>query len=243
MGRPFDRDTFRKAYDQWVTGGRFNEEPSYYPRYRSRYEGLMETYAGLAPPGPIDVLDIGGGQYALLTRKLWNDRSAVADVVDDQLGYVRDCGVATHVWNLAMEDAPFEDRFDIVIFSEVIEHLPIPGYIALERLRRVLKPGGLLICTTPNFYRLRNVVYVAIGKRIYDHFKRPEEGPLGHVIEYDRDRLAWAMNRAGFRDVTVECRQCRHQPNDLAFRVMSWLGSPLFLVPRFRDTMVAVGRT
>jgi SAM-dependent methyltransferase len=240
MVRPFDLRGFRAAYDEWIVRGQFNEEPSYYPRYRSRYEGLMKRYAELVCPEPVDVLDIGGGQYALLALKLWGDRSAVADVVDTQLGYVRDCGVATHVWNLAKEDAPFEQRFDVVIFSEVIEHLPIPGYIALDRLRRVLKPGGLVICTTPNFYRLRNVVYTAIGKRIYDHFKLPEEGPLGHVIEYDQDRLSWAMQRAGFRNIQVECRQFPHQPNDPVFRVLSWVGSPLFLVPRFRDTMIGV---
>jgi 2-polyprenyl-3-methyl-5-hydroxy-6-metoxy-1,4-benzoquinol methylase len=241
MGRLFDRRAFRETFDRWIVHGRFNEIPSYYPRYRSRYEGIVKLYSELAGPAPLDVLDIGGGQYALLTHKLWEDRAAVADVVDDHLDYVRSCGVATHHWNLAEEDAPFDKRFDVVVFSEVIEHLPIPGYIALQRLRRVLKPHGLLICTTPNFYRLRNVVYVAIGKRIYDHFKLPGEGPLGHVIEYDQKRLEWAMQGAGFRDVSVELRQFPHQPNDLVFRIMSWIGSPLFLVPRFRDTMIAVG--
>jgi SAM-dependent methyltransferase len=242
MGRNFDRQAFYDTFDQWIAGGRFQEEPSYYPRYRSRYEGLTQKYAELAGPAPIDLLDIGGGQYALLAHKLWGDRASVADV-DSKLEYLQESGVTTHVWNLAKEDASFEGKFDVVIFSEVIEHLPMPGYVALERLRKVLKTGGFLICTTPNFFRLRNVVYVAIGKGIYDNMKLPEDGATGHVIEYDPKRFRWVMERAGFRDVKISLHQYPHQPNDMVFRVMSWLGSPLFLIPRFRDTMIAVGRT
>ena len=60
-------------------------------------------------------------------------------------------------------------KFDFVFFSEVIEHLPIPGYIVLGRLRKVLRPGGVIICTTPNLYRLKNVLYMALGLPIFDY--------------------------------------------------------------------------
>lgn len=45
---------------------------------------------------------------------------------------------------------PFEDNFfDVVISSEVIEHTPDP-LKAISEFRRVLKPGGILVVTTPN---------------------------------------------------------------------------------------------
>ena len=40
----------------------------------------MKRFCDLASPIPIDVLDIGGGQLALLCKKLWNDRACVADL-------------------------------------------------------------------------------------------------------------------------------------------------------------------
>lgn len=248
MARPLDVRRFRETYERWIVRGRFNELPEYYPRYRSRYEGLLRRFAAQAGDEPLDVLDIGGGQLALLCSKLWDDRATAADVFADGRGdrresYLRENGVATLGWNLAQEEAPCARRFDAVFFAEVIEHLPIPGYVALERLRRVLQPGGLLLCTTPNFYRLRNIVYVAIGKRIFDHFREPGEGPLGHVIEYDEPRLRWQLDRAGFSDVRLEMCYFRHQPNQPLFRALSWLGKPLFLVPRFRDSIVAFART
>ena len=48
-------------------------------------------------------------------------------------------GVETIHWNLCKSDPPFVAKFDFVFFSEVIEHLPIPGYIVLERLRKALR--------------------------------------------------------------------------------------------------------
>ncbi|HTD58791.1 MAG TPA: methyltransferase domain-containing protein [Solirubrobacteraceae bacterium] len=45
---------------------------------------------------------------------------------------------------------PFEDRaFEVVVCTEVIEHVPDPTSAVVE-LARVLRPGGTLVLTTPN---------------------------------------------------------------------------------------------
>ena len=45
---------------------------------------------------------------------------------------------------------PFQsNEFDLVILTEVIEHLDDPQ-TALEEIRRILNPGGILFLTTPN---------------------------------------------------------------------------------------------
>lgn len=52
----------------------------------------------------------------------------------------------------ANQRLPFDDAsFDLVWCSEVIEHLNDPAF-SLGELRRVTKPGGLLVLTTPNSY-------------------------------------------------------------------------------------------
>jgi SAM-dependent methyltransferase len=51
----------------------------------------------------------------------------------------------------ALEDLPFEDgRFDLLVATDVIEHLPDDGP-ALAELRRVATPGARLIITVPAY--------------------------------------------------------------------------------------------
>ena len=241
MGRQWNPHDFDLQYDRYICreeyqfGGR-----AYYLRYRSRYKECMRRFAALAPPNPVDVLDVGGGQLALMAAKLWNDRGFVADLPGPHLSYISGQGIEAFCWNLCKSDPPFDAKFDFVFFSEVIEHLPIPGYIVLERLRKVLRPGGIIICTTPNLYRLRNVVYMALGWNIFDHFRYPEdETALLHVLEYSRDHLDWQFKRAGFTQCRVEYSQMHHFPTNPLHRPIAMLGYPLHLIPRWRDNLVA----
>jgi SAM-dependent methyltransferase len=243
MARAWDSAKFNSAYAKYFYDERFPfGTPAYYARYISRYRMLLEQYAALAPAQPVDVLDIGGGQLAMLAHELWRDRAWVADLPGQpQLDYLKPLGVNPLPWNLCKDDQPSRGQFDFIFFSEVIEHLPLPGHVVLERLRVALKPGGMLICSTPNLYRLRNVVHLALGLPIFDHMQVAGNGSLGHVIEYSRDDLQWQFEKAGFAKCTVDYRQMHHSPNNPLFRVMSWIGYPLFLVPRFRDNLVAIG--
>lgn len=45
--------------------------------------------------------------------------------------------------------AELESSFDFIIASEVFEHVPPPVSLAFENVRRLLKPGGVLIFTAP----------------------------------------------------------------------------------------------
>jgi SAM-dependent methyltransferase len=240
MARVFDERAFQEAYQRYIAEGRFQEVPEYYPRYRSRYRALLKRYAEIVGPGPLDVLDVGGGQLALLCKVLWQDRAVVADLEGPHLDYLGGNGVETVVWNLCSEAQPFLDRFDVIFLSEVIAHLPFPPHIVLERLRKGLRPGGKLICSTPNLYRLRNVVYLACGIRLFDYFREVKKGWPGAILDYSADHLRWQLEEAGFRDCRIELRQFHHNPGHWLARLLSWLAYPLFLVPRFRDNLLAV---
>ena len=52
--------------------------------------------------------------------------------------------------------ADFADStFDIVLFTEVIEHITFNPVAMWREIYRVLKPGGRIVVTTPNYYALR----------------------------------------------------------------------------------------
>jgi 2-polyprenyl-3-methyl-5-hydroxy-6-metoxy-1,4-benzoquinol methylase len=243
MARDWKPREFDLLYDRFICQDEFHfGGKAYYVRYRSRFKECMQRFAALAPPPPIDVLDVGGGQLALMCMKLWGDRAAVADLPGPHMSYMAEHGVKTIFWNLCKTDAPSSIKYDFAFFIEVIEHLPIPGYIVLERLARVLRPGGVVMCTTPNLYRLRNLVFMALGRRIFDYFQYPEgDHALSHVLEYSRDHLDWQFKRAGFTNCCVEYAQFHHWPTNLLYRPLAWLGYPLHLVPHWRDNLIAIG--
>jgi SAM-dependent methyltransferase len=240
MARAWKPRDFDSVYERFICQDeyQFGGLP-YYRRYRSRYKEIIKRFAALAPAHSVDVLDVGGGQLALLSNKLWNDRGVASDLPGPHLDYIARQGVETIHWNLCKSEPPFTAKFDFVFFSEVIEHLPIPGHIVLERLQKVLRPGGVIICTTPNLYRLRNVVYMALGLPIFDYFRYPDdETALVHVLEYSRDHLDWQFKKAGFTQYSVEFAQMHHMPTKALHRPFALLGYPLHLLPRWRDYLV-----
>jgi SAM-dependent methyltransferase len=105
--------------------------------------------------------------------------------------------LTSHLLNVEQEPFPFErDRFDVVLFCEVIEHLLMDPLAALREIIRVLRPGGRLVLTTPNVNRLENVLSIVAGRNIYDPYSG--YGPYGrHNREYNKDELVRLLEFAG----------------------------------------------
>jgi SAM-dependent methyltransferase len=101
---------------------------------RLHLEGFLRRAAASVPAGS-RVLDAGAGDcvYAPLFQGLQYE-SADFGKVDKPYGPL------TYECDLAA--IPFEDaRFDMVVLTQVLEHIPDPGRVLTE-LSRVLKPGG-----------------------------------------------------------------------------------------------------
>ncbi|MBX3725988.1 MAG: class I SAM-dependent methyltransferase [Xanthomonadales bacterium] len=63
----------------------------------------------------------------------------------------------TLVVNSSLEDCAGletlpESSFDVVLFTEIIEHLAINPVAMWRQIHRVLAPGGRIVVTTPNYY-------------------------------------------------------------------------------------------
>lgn len=71
------------------------------------------------------------------------DKSIAADVESSMPP-----NVAVEVGDVTQLEHP-ADSFDLVVCFEVIEHVPEPDAV-LDELHRVLRPGGLLVVSTPN---------------------------------------------------------------------------------------------
>jgi len=101
-------------------------------------------------------------------------------------------------FNVENDSFPYvEGQFDLVIFAEIIEHLLSDPCKVLREIRRILKPDGTLILTTPNIARLENVERLIAGENIYDPYSG--YGPYGrHNREFNRHELVELLKYEGF---------------------------------------------
>ena len=76
-------------------------------------------------------------------------------------------------------DALADDSVDVVLFAEVIEHITFNPVAMWRAIHRVLRPGGTIIVTTPNYYALRGRAFAPL------RFLRGDGGglPVDSLIE------------------------------------------------------------
>ena len=90
-----------------------------------------------------------------------------------------------------------EEPFDLVISTEVVEHLYAPREWA-EGCFKALKPGGHFICTTPYHGYLKNLVISLLGK--WDTHANPLwDG--GHIKLWSKKSLLALLTEVGFTNV------------------------------------------
>ena len=70
--------------------------------------------------------------------------------------------IPTHIGDLNKEIPFGDEEFDVVVASQVIEHLQKPKVLISETYR-VLKPGGYAILSTPNLSSWHNLAFLLLG--------------------------------------------------------------------------------
>jgi SAM-dependent methyltransferase len=242
--RRFDRAAFDRAYDDAILGNDFFEAPGYYRVYRERYRRTLDYVCRLPLPGQARVLEIGGGQLALLLARLFGDVCTLGDMNPDHKASVERFGVGFVACDLLHDDLEEHGDYDLLVLCEVIEHVPLPPHQVLEKLARRLRPGGYLFLTTPNLYRLRNVLRLAAGMEVFCHFVHPARGePIGHFLEYSAEEMRWQIERAGLDVLYVDHVQLTNRGSDPLARLARPLFAPLLRArPLWRDNLVACAR-
>lgn len=109
------------------------------------------------------ILDLGC-RYGALTRAYAEGNDVVGvDVDREALAEAAELGIETR-WADVEEPLDVPDgSFDVVIAGELLEHLRDPAAVVAEA-ERVLAPGGLLVGSVPNAYRLKNRLVFLRGR-------------------------------------------------------------------------------
>ena len=238
------RADFDRTYDTSILNSGFFEKNEYYVLEKERYWRSLQFFQRLNVPHPAKVLEIGGGQMAVLCKSLFADDSVVADVSKDYFAPLERQSIPCIECNL-MDDRydAAKEQFDVVFLLEVIEHLPMPPYVIFEKLQRFLKPNGILFLTTPNLFRLRNVIRMILGREFLDRFMLPEPGRgLGHQLEYSAGHISWHLERSGMSIISLHHDELGHVGHSPGARLARRLLSPLTIREKWRDGLVVSAR-
>lgn len=202
----------RECQDEIAATG---AHPHYLAAYRREEFSYWQhiprwIYEDVAQRRPATCLDIGCayGTLLLYVGKLANCRLYAMDFIDD---YISPELIAKHdvqfaVNNIELDSPPWDGPFDLIIFTEVLEHLNFNAVPTLRKIGGLLSPGGKLYLSTPDA--------AAWGKTTkyygsYDELPLPDEQLRSrivddHVWQFDVEELDALLDKAGFDVVRRE---------------------------------------
>lgn len=196
------------------------------PRYRKAWSYILDKY-----PDGGSVLDVGctNGDFSKYLIKHNFDCSGL-EFMDQAIKQSKKAGL--HVTKGSfLNKFPYKDNsFNIVFAGEVIEHTVDDDFF-LQEVRRVLKPGGLLILTTPNLVSLGNRFLMMFGKMprfAYAEF---------HYRIYNKQLIISKIFSSKMKLLKIESNYVLISTffNKLIGTIGEWLGS---LLPEFGENFI-----
>ncbi|MDT8375492.1 MAG: class I SAM-dependent methyltransferase [Mariprofundaceae bacterium] len=194
-----------ESHNAWVNGQRFH-----------RMLQMLERHHVTAPGSVMHGVDIGlfPGTWIRLARHFWPDiewQGVGLCISGDFRAWAAEEGIALAEADMdpfyargdVKTSLPFEDSsLDLVVASEIFEHLISP-LLFLEETSRTLKPGGLMLLTTPNVSHIGAIVHLLKGGSNYERLERSpmflvEDEWRGHIRFYSKAELEWLGERYGF---------------------------------------------
>jgi SAM-dependent methyltransferase len=134
-------------------------------------------------------LDVGFGNGSLLfTAQEWGFEAVGVDLRRSSVEALARFGIEAHCVDITDWAQPA--RFGVVSMADVLEHMPFPKR-ALAAGKRLLKPGGLLFLSMPNYD-------CTLWRKLDSDGTCPYWAEIEHFHNFSRGRLYDLLNEAGF---------------------------------------------
>ncbi|MEW5801279.1 MAG: methyltransferase domain-containing protein [bacterium] len=150
-------------------------------------------------------------------------------------------------WNQSPGLYGEDSDFDVVIFTEIVEHLDHSTLLkCLMAIRERMRDDGILVITTPNSVSLINRIKILLanGDDLYwgDGRQNYERGLYGHIAAFDLRRMERLLEDTGYR--SCEAFTFTYKPYTFACnRTSNAIGIIKFTVYRAIDFLSQFGNT
>jgi SAM-dependent methyltransferase len=188
-----------------ITCGQSSRQ-KYFEMHQARFADLLRLCQSHVPNASARVLDIGRSELtAYLSNFYQNIHTLGLDPSMDDGGHreVSSMDAIPHITfdllsSHSISTWPECGQFDLIVFSEVIEHLCVAPEFVFAALNSLLADRGILICSTPNAADLGKRIRMAFGRNPYERLRLYSVNP-GHIREYTRQELCEIAKSVGLR--------------------------------------------
>lgn len=173
--------------------------------HKDRYLDLIRLLSLKLKDDKAKILDIGASPYHVMycLKKLGFDICGIDINPNILKEFQRKYGLKVAQHNMEKGKSPFKDQeFDLVVFTEIFEHLGVNPLNVLKEIKRILKPKGMLILSTPNLYTLHKIIMFLFGMSFNNalgEFNKVENtGYMGHIREYSNREIKMILESCGY---------------------------------------------
>ncbi len=215
--------------------------------------------------GPFTMLDAGGGEGAFAyycARRFPQWRVTIADDEPETIrrGLRIKAGLSLRnldVCRMDLLELYEKDQYDLIICSDVLEHIECDDLV-IENLARALKPGGLLVLTSPSIPQRQHLSLVAWRERRIgfdpSHYGHVRDGysveNFEHFLQQNDlkiETIRWTFGRFGTLMFDLFFVTGDSQPNPLVYAALLplYIGLSILdvcLPNRSGSALLAVGR-
>jgi len=217
----------------------------YYQIHIARFNYLLKKIASLKLSSTANVLDVG-----CYPPYIFDQLSPLYQVSGISSPLEPFNHPQVKILNLESNPINFpKNNFDLIIFSEIIEHLSNPLSV-IKKLVPLLKKSGYLLITTPNIFRWQNIINLIIGKNIYFPLSQLDQ-PLNfrHQREYSLSELVSLCQSFQLNPTSLEyfiaypSNRTKNQSDKLSLKIVKTLNHLLSLLfPVHRDSLFLLFR-
>jgi SAM-dependent methyltransferase len=170
---------------------------------QANFRQILTLLSSLAEPSGQRLLDVGCAHGWFLQAAREFGFKSVGLEPDLEMSYLaQDKGFL--VWQgYFPEDIPVSEKFDVIVFNDVLEHLPDVA-TTVQACHRLLSPAGLLVVNLPSshgiFYQLATLLARCGFTGTYDRLWQ-KNFPSPHLSYFHPELLKRLVARYGFTEI------------------------------------------